>query len=42
MIMIPSRNLLVAARGYWGQEDTGDPNSRFNENLKLLMDAVKD
>jgi len=42
MIMIPSRNLLVAARGYWGPEDTGDPNSRFNENLKLLVDAVKE
>jgi CubicO group peptidase (beta-lactamase class C family) len=42
MIMIPSRNLLVAAHGYWGREDGGDPNSRFNENLKLLVDAVKE
>jgi CubicO group peptidase (beta-lactamase class C family) len=41
MIMIPSRNLLVAARGYWGREDTGDPNSRFNRSLELLLEAAK-
>ncbi len=41
MVMIPSRNLLVAACGYWGSEGSGDPNSRFSTNLKLILEAVK-
>jgi CubicO group peptidase (beta-lactamase class C family) len=41
MVMIPSRNLLVAAHGYWGKANAEDADSRFNQNLKLLLEAVK-
>jgi len=41
MVMIPSRNLLVAAHANWGSEASGDPHSRFSTNLKLLLEAVK-
>ena len=40
MVMIPSLNLLVAARGGWGTFIPGDPNSGMNQRLRLLTSAV--
>ena len=41
MVMIPSKGLVVAARANWGRAVAGGQDSRFNQNLKLLVDAVK-
>ena len=40
MVMIPSLNLLVAARGAWGAFAPGDPTSAMNQRLQLLTSAV--
>jgi VCBS repeat-containing protein len=40
VIMIPSLNLLVAARGAWGTFVPGDPNSGMNQRLRLLTSAI--
>lgn len=40
VVMIPSLNLLVLARGSWGSFAPGDPNSGMNETLGILMSAV--
>jgi VCBS repeat-containing protein len=40
VVMIPSLNLLVAARGAWGSFVPGDPSSGLNQRLRLLMTAV--
>jgi VCBS repeat-containing protein len=40
MVMIPSLNLLVAARGGWGTFVPGDPSSGMNARLQLLTSAV--
>ena len=40
MTVIPSLNMVVAARGDWGEFAPGDPSSEVNLNLKLLADAV--
>jgi len=40
MFMIPSRGVLVAARGYWGEELDKDPRGRIHQTLHLLMDAL--
>jgi hypothetical protein len=40
VVMIPSLNLLVAARGTWGTFVPGDPNSGMNQTLRLLLSAV--
>jgi VCBS repeat-containing protein len=40
MVMIPSLNLLVAARGAWGTFVPGDPTSAMNQRLRLLTSAV--
>jgi hypothetical protein len=41
MVMIPSRGLLVAAHGYWGKANAEQADSCFNQNLKLLLEALK-
>jgi CubicO group peptidase (beta-lactamase class C family) len=42
-VIIPSLNLVLAsARGNWGRLQAGDPNSKFNEHIKLLVAAVTD
>ena len=38
--IIPSLNMIVAARGGWGGFDPGSASSGMNLNLKLLADAV--
>jgi hypothetical protein len=40
MVMIPSMNLVVAARGAWGTFVPGDPTSGMNQRLRLLTTAV--
>ena len=40
VVMIPSLNLLVAARGGWGSFEPGNPNSGINVRLRQLMQAV--
>jgi CubicO group peptidase (beta-lactamase class C family) len=40
VVMIPSLNLLVAARGTWGSFVPGDPNSGMNQTLRLIASAV--
>ena len=40
MVMIPSLNLLIAARGGWGTFVPGDPSSGMNQRLRLLTLAV--
>ncbi len=40
MVMIPSLNLVVAARGAWGSFVPGDPSSGMNQRLQLLTSAV--
>jgi hypothetical protein len=40
VVMIPSLNLLVAARGAWGAFVPGDPSSGMNQRLGLLTSAV--
>ena len=40
VIMIPSLNLLVSARGAWGTFVPGDPNSGMNQRLRLLTSAI--
>jgi len=40
VIMIPSLNLLVAARGAWGSFVPGDASSGMNQRLRLLTSAV--
>jgi Big-like domain-containing protein/beta-lactamase family protein len=40
VIMIPSLNLLVAARGWWGSFEPGNPDSGMNRTLRLLTQAV--
>ena len=41
MVMIPSKGLLVAARASWGRAVAAGQAGRFNQNLKLLLEAVK-
>ncbi|OVE75296.1 hypothetical protein BVX98_07860, partial [bacterium F11] len=41
MTVIPSLNMVVAARGSWGEFKPGDANAEMNKNLKLLVDAVQ-
>ena len=38
--VIPSLNLVVAARGDWGAFDPGNQAATMNLNLKLLVDAA--
>jgi CubicO group peptidase (beta-lactamase class C family) len=40
MVMIPSLNVLVAARGAWGTFVPGDPTSGMNARLRILTQAV--
>jgi CubicO group peptidase (beta-lactamase class C family) len=40
VVMIPSLNLLVAARGAWGTFVPGDPSSGMNQRLRVLTSAV--
>ncbi len=40
VVMIPSLNLLVAARGAWGTFVPGDPTSGMNQRLRILTQAV--
>lgn len=40
VVMIPSLNLLLAARGSWGTFVPGDPSSGMNQRLRLLTSAV--
>jgi hypothetical protein len=40
VVMIPSLNLLVAARGAWGSFVPGDPSSGMNQRLRILTSAV--
>jgi VCBS repeat-containing protein len=40
VIMIPSLNLLVAARGAWGSFLPGDASSGMNQRLRLLTSAI--
>jgi hypothetical protein len=40
VVMIPSLNLLVAARGWWGAFAPGDPDASMNRTLRLLTSAV--
>jgi len=42
MTVIPSLNIVVAARGTWGGFAPGDKNSSSNQRLKLLAEAVLD
>jgi CubicO group peptidase (beta-lactamase class C family) len=39
-VVIPSRGIVAAARGYWGTLSPGDSNATMNQYLKLLTDAV--
>jgi hypothetical protein len=41
MTIIPSLDIVVAARGNWGQFDPGNPNATMNQNLRLLVSAVE-
>ena len=40
VVMIPSLNLLVAARGAWGTFVPGDPTSGMNQRLRFLTSAI--
>jgi hypothetical protein len=40
LVMIPSLNLLVSARGAWGSFVPGDPSSGMNQRLQLLTSSV--
>jgi hypothetical protein len=40
VVMIPSLNLVVEARGAWGSFAPGDPSSGMNQRLQLLTSAV--
>ena len=40
VVMIPSLNLLVAARGAWGSFVPGDPTSGMNLRLRQLTSAI--
>jgi VCBS repeat-containing protein len=40
VVMIPSLNLVVAARGGWGSFVPGDPTSGMNQRLRILTSAV--
>ncbi len=40
IVMIPSLNLLVAARGAWGTFVPGDATSGMNRRLRILTSAV--
>ncbi len=40
VVMIPSLNLLVSARGAWGSFAPGDPSSGMNQRLRTLTSAV--
>ena len=40
MFMVPSLNVLVAARGYWGPYHLTDPQERIHQTFRLLMEAV--
>jgi hypothetical protein len=40
IVMVPSLNLLVSARGAWGSFVPGDPSSGMNQRLRLLTIAV--
>jgi hypothetical protein len=40
MMVIPSLNIVVAAKGTWGGFDPGNANSTMNQNLKLLVESV--
>lgn len=40
MTIIPSLNMVVAARGSWGSFEPGNAASGMNQNLKLLKEAV--
>jgi len=39
MVMIPSLNMVIAARGNWGSFNPGSSSADMNKNLKLLKDA---
>lgn len=40
-VIIPSLNLVLAsAKGNWGKLDGGNPDSEFNRNIALLVNAV--
>jgi len=41
MTIIPSLKMVVAARGNWGDFKPGDARAGMNQNLKLLVEAVK-
>jgi CubicO group peptidase (beta-lactamase class C family) len=41
MTVIPSLNMVVAARGDWGSFEPGNASAGMNQNLKLLADAVQ-
>jgi len=40
--VIPSLNMVVAARGNWGSFEPGNAAAGMNQNLKLLKEAVAD
>jgi hypothetical protein len=40
IVMIPSLNLVVATRGFWGTSVPGDSSSGVNERLRLLALAA--
>jgi hypothetical protein len=40
VVMIPSLNLLVAARGGWGTFVPGDAGSGMNQRLRVITSAV--
>ena len=41
VVMIPSLNIVVAARGDWGSFEPGDPDSGINRNFDLLASAAR-
>ncbi len=41
MTIIPSLDLVVAAKGTWGGYDPGSATSTMNQNLKLLVDSIE-
>jgi len=40
VVMIPSLNLVVSARGAWGSFAPGDPNSGMNQRMQQIASAV--
>jgi hypothetical protein len=40
VVIVPSLNLVVAARGAWGSFVPGDPNSGMNLRMRQLAQAV--